>query len=152
MKKQILSLMTCSLVGLSISSCVYPDARVVSTSRVGLSVLPYGYRTIHVGGYPYYYAGNTWYRRSNGRYITTSRPSAYRGSIGRNYSSGGHAQRSISGHAQRSTSGNVRSSTPRTYSSSHVNTRRSHSYTRRSHGVSHYRSSARGALSRKRSY
>ncbi len=44
---------------------------------VGLSVLPYGYRTVHVGGVPYYYNGSRWYRRSHGRYIGCSRPRGY---------------------------------------------------------------------------
>lgn len=46
---------------------------------VGLSVLPHGYRTIHVGGVPYYHNGSHWYRRSHGGYIGCSRPHGYRG-------------------------------------------------------------------------
>ncbi|MCP5537769.1 MAG: hypothetical protein H7A51_16235 [Akkermansiaceae bacterium] len=44
---------------------------------VGLRVLPYGYRTVYVGGVPYYYNGSHWYRRSHGRYISCPRPRGY---------------------------------------------------------------------------
>ncbi len=85
MNNKFISLLICSLAILSISSCVVPDGSLVNYSSVGLRVLPTGYRTVHVGGNPYYYASNSWYRRSNGRYIGCPRPYGYRGSIGSSY-------------------------------------------------------------------
>ncbi|MGJ8678117.1 MAG: hypothetical protein ACSHX0_11410 [Akkermansiaceae bacterium] len=55
------------------------NSPVVNTS---IRVLPQGYRTVYVSGSPYYYHGNSWYRRYNNRYISCPRPQAYRGNIG----------------------------------------------------------------------
>lgn len=88
MKIKVVSLIICVISALSISSCVVPDGRLVTHSSTSLSVLPTGYRTVNVGGDPYYYARNSWYRRHNGRYIGCSRPHGYRGSIGSSYARG----------------------------------------------------------------
>lgn len=85
MRNKFLALITCSFAVLSASSCVVPDGNLASYSTTSLSVLPTGYRTVHVGGNPYYYARNSWYRRSNGRYISCSRPHGYHGSVGAFY-------------------------------------------------------------------
>lgn len=85
MKNKFASLLICSFAILSISSCVVPDGGLMTYSSTSLSVLPTGYRTVHVGGNPYYYASNSWYRRSNDRYIGCNRPHGYSGSIGAGY-------------------------------------------------------------------
>ena len=70
---------TTALTLMSLPSCgptiIAPP--VAHPPSLGLRVLPYGYRTVHVGGVPYYYNGSRWYRRSHGRYISCSRPRGY---------------------------------------------------------------------------
>lgn len=85
MKNKFISLLICSFAILSVSSCVVPDGGFGNYSSLSLSVLPTGYRTVYVGGNPYYYVSNSWYRRSNGRYIGCPRPYGYSGSIGSSY-------------------------------------------------------------------
>ncbi len=87
MKIKLLSLSICLVGIVALSSCVVPPGGVVTSSSVGLSVLPRGYNTVYVGGSPYYYSRNSWYRRSGNRYIRCARPHGYHGSIGSNYSS-----------------------------------------------------------------
>ena len=86
MKRKTILTTLSALIFLAIPSCYLPDPGYRSTTRVvGISSLPYGYRTVSVGGSPYYYHGNSWYRRNQGRYIRCNRPHGYHGSIGRNY-------------------------------------------------------------------
>lgn len=82
-----------SLVLCLLSSCVVPpgyygNGPSVRTSTVvtSLRVLPHGYRTIHVGGSPFYHHGNNWYKRHHNGYIRCDRPHNYHGSIGRHSS------------------------------------------------------------------
>ncbi|MBT8036208.1 MAG: hypothetical protein KJO21_01570 [Verrucomicrobiae bacterium] len=78
-----------SIALITLSSCVDPNIYGGSGygsayySSSSYSTLPYGYRTVRVSGTPYYYYGNSWYRRSSGRYISCSRPHGYHGTIGR---------------------------------------------------------------------
>ncbi len=46
-------------------------------SNRSFSTLPPGYRTIYVGGSPYYNRGSSWYRHNNGRYVRCPRPYGY---------------------------------------------------------------------------
>ena len=81
----------------ALSSCVgpthvYRDSAPIdtyqgaNTYKDSYSVLPVGYQTVWVSGAPYYFYGNSWYRRSNSRFIRSSRPIGYKGSIGRSFS------------------------------------------------------------------
>ncbi len=88
MKTKLLSFLCCTFAILSISSCVYPDGSYVGHSSVSLSVLPSGYQTVYVSGSPYYYVGNTWYRRGHGGYVSCPRPYGYRGTLGSSYYGG----------------------------------------------------------------
>ncbi len=73
-----------TVILLALPSCVDPGYGYYGGTSY--SVLPYGYSTVHVSGVPYYYYGNSWYRRSSGRYIRCSRPHGYHGTIGRHSS------------------------------------------------------------------
>ncbi len=83
MTNKILTLFISSLAVVGISSCGTPTTKVVTSNNVGLVVMPVGHKVIYVGGISYYYYGNSWYRRNNGRYIGCARPHGYNGSIGR---------------------------------------------------------------------
>lgn len=85
MADKILTLFIFSLAVVGISSCGTSTTRVVTSNNVGLVVMPVGHKVIYVGGVSYYYYGNSWYRRSNGRYIGCVRPHGYNGSIGRRH-------------------------------------------------------------------
>ena len=90
-----------SLALLVLPSCVVPSnyyGSSHSSLNTSISVLPHGYQTIYVGGSPYYYHGSTWYRRYNNRFIRSSRPSNYHGSIGRSTSYNRGLQRLPSGY------------------------------------------------------
>ncbi|MDC0087999.1 hypothetical protein OAI07_00495 [Akkermansiaceae bacterium] len=95
---------------LVLPSCIAPNntyaASRVSVGASSYSTLPYGYQTVHVGGYPYYYYGNSWYRRNNGRYFRSSRPSNYNGSIGRSLSRSSSFNRSTRPTIQQSRNNN----------------------------------------------
>jgi len=99
MKTPLLLSVLCALVLLLLPSCADPNyygSSSYGSSYYGsssYSTLPYGYNTVHVSGVPYYYYGNSWYRRSSGRYISCSRPHGYHGSIGH---SGHHYNHGIS--------------------------------------------------------
>jgi hypothetical protein len=69
---------------LFLPSCVDPSYYAGSSSYGSSSytTMPHGYNTVQVSGVPYYYYGNSWYRRSSGRYISCVRPHGYSGSIG----------------------------------------------------------------------
>ena len=95
-KEQILYIGSSLLISV-LSSCVgpahvYRDSAPLETHQGSNSynysyrVLPVGYQTVWIGGSPYYYYGNSWYRRSNSRFIRSSRPIGYKGSIGRGFS------------------------------------------------------------------
>jgi hypothetical protein len=85
MKNKCIALLICSLVSFSVSSCVLPDSGLSTYSSSSYSVLPTGYRTVYVGGDPYYHSRDSWYRRGNDRYISCPRPHGYSGSIGSSY-------------------------------------------------------------------
>ena len=75
-----------SLALIALPSCIVPSNFAHTSSpllNTSIRVLPHGYRTVHVGGSPYYYAGNSWYRRNSYGYTRVSRPHNYYGSIGR---------------------------------------------------------------------
>ena len=110
MKFQLLLFALASLLPFALSSChsgaYYSTAQGSSHqgSSSYLTSLPFGYSTIYVSGSPFYYHNNYWYRRSNGRYYRTSRPSGYKGSLGRS-SSYGHLTRLPSGYRSHTISG-----------------------------------------------
>lgn len=76
-----------SLAILSLCSCVDPyyGGGYSYSGSATFSTLPLGYRTIYVGGTPYYYCDNRWYRRSGGHYILCPRPLGYHGSLGKHH-------------------------------------------------------------------
>lgn len=88
MKTPLLLLSLSAVSLLLLSSCVDPNyyggsAYYGSSSySSSYTTMPYGYTTVHVSGVPYYYYGNSWYRRSGSRYISCARPHGYSGSIG----------------------------------------------------------------------
>lgn len=88
MKIKFINSLICLISIFSISSCVNPDGSLAGYSSVSLNVLPSGYETVYVSGSPYYYVGNTWYRRAHNGYISCPRPHGYRGSLGGSYYSG----------------------------------------------------------------
>lgn len=72
---------------LSLCSCVDPyyGGNYSYSGSATFSTLPHGYHTIYVGGTPYYYCDNRWYRRSGSHYIICPRPHGYHGSLGSSY-------------------------------------------------------------------
>ena len=50
--------------------------RPVGYSSSGISHLPYGYRSTHIGGSRYYSNGNSYYQNRGNKYYKTSRPSS----------------------------------------------------------------------------
>jgi len=86
MKPKLLLSAAAAVIALAIPSCVIDPGLAHSThASVGITTLPHGYKTVTVGGSPYYFVNNSWYRRSNGRYFISSRPHGYKGSIGQSY-------------------------------------------------------------------
>jgi hypothetical protein len=89
---KILLIALSAVILLVLPSCVDPGYGYYGGSGYygssSYSALPYGYNTIHVSGIPYYYYGNSWYRRGSGRYIRCGRPHGYHGTIGRHSSYG----------------------------------------------------------------
>ena len=87
MNHQISLPIVASLAILSLCSCVDPyyGGGYSYSGSATFSTLPLGYRTIYVGGTPYYYYDNRWYRRSGGHYITCPRPLGYHGSLGKHH-------------------------------------------------------------------
>ena len=69
---------------LSLCSCVDPyyGGGYSYSGTATFSTLPHGYHTIYVGGAPYYYCDNRWYRRSGSHYVICPRPHGYHGSLG----------------------------------------------------------------------
>lgn len=78
MKSNFLPFLAVSFIVLTLSSCVAPYYQGVSTySSVGVGVLPTGYRTVYVGGDPFFFSRNAWYRRSNNRFYRCPAPRGY---------------------------------------------------------------------------
>ena len=82
MKFKTLSVVVSVFTMFTMASCVDPNAGLaVYSSSTGVNtsvrVLPTGYRTVYVGGSPYFYSRNYWYTRNNGRYHRCVAPRGY---------------------------------------------------------------------------